>query len=64
MIKGWKKLTKKQIKHLCENNCNNTFLFEQVRKEQNRFKGLDKEAGITRPICFECDQIARILGVE
>lgn len=64
MIKGWKKLTKKQRKHLCENGCNNTVIFAEVRKEQNKLKEIDAQHGRTPNICFECDQIARVLGVD
>jgi hypothetical protein len=52
MIKGWKKLNKKQIRHLVDSACNNTTLFQRTINAQ--------AGGIP---CFDCEQIARVLGM-
>jgi len=63
MIKGWKKLTKKQIKHLCENGCNSTVAFAEMRRSQAEINAYRHKHGLG-PVCFECEQIAKILGLD
>jgi hypothetical protein len=66
VIKGWKKLTKKELGHLKNEGLNNTFLFQQnvnrleeLRKEQRKRFGK-----VTCEPCWDCKFIARKLGVK
>jgi hypothetical protein len=62
MIKGWKKLTRAELKHLKEKGLNNTFLFQQ---HVNRAEELRKEQfGKVSEPCWDCKFIARKLGME
>ena len=58
MIKGWKKLTKAEIKHLCDMCCNNTFRFQRTLNEQAK---AEAESGLVA--CYECKEIAKKLGM-
>lgn len=60
MIKGWKKLTKKQRKHLNEHNANDTFRFTEMRKEQVKQNKMRSDVGLCSA-CFTCDEIAKVL---
>lgn len=67
MIKGWKKLTKSEIRHLCENKCYNTVAFQstidsQAEHERQFLSKYPLNAPVS--VCFECKQIAHKLGME
>ena len=58
MIKGWKKLTKKELQHLKDEQCNNTVVFQKTINHQHKFR----QMGTTEP-CYECKFIAKKLGM-
>ena len=61
MIKGWKKLTKQERKHLSEHGCNNLVLFKKTREHQKRLEA-ESESGLHA--CWDCEIIAKKLGLE
>jgi len=62
MIKGWKKLSKEQRKHLSEMKCNHTVLFQQTINHQEKIRIKDKRNPVLEP-CWECKTIAKKLGM-
>jgi hypothetical protein len=58
MIKGWKKLTKAERRHLHEIGCNSISSFQMTIDFQFAH---DESSGLTS--CFECRAIARKLGL-
>ena len=70
MIKGWKKLSKAQLKHLKDHGCNNTALFQRTIDEQARQRHVNKaKIDLYGPDayfepCYECSQIARVLEMK
>jgi len=59
MIKGWKKLTKKERNHLIEQGCHGTALFQLTINEQQKMR----DRGEQEP-CYDCKFIAKKLGME
>lgn len=60
MIKGWKKLTKKDREHLTRiANCFNTAAFQRTIDDHAE---MERKSG--RTVCFECKKIAEKLGME
>ena len=65
MIRGWKKLTKKERKHLSEARCNNTFLFQKTIEEHDewRAKDFEEHGKVRTEPCWDCRFIAHKLGM-
>ena len=66
-MKWQKKLTKKELKHMKENNCGTLKAFAWLRscQREHRIDAIEKgfSPGIAEP-CFECKHIAMKLGIE
>ena len=62
MIKGWKKLTKKDLNHLKEMNCNHTERFQETINHQEKIRIKDNRNSVLEP-CWECRMIAKKLGM-
>ena len=60
MIKGWKKLTKSELRHLKENKCNHTVRFQLCIDEQAKLRKLST---IDPWPCWDCGMIAKKLGM-
>jgi len=59
MIRGWKKLTKKERKHLSDNGI---WCIEVLQRTINRQAQMREESGIEP--CWDCRFIAKKLGIE
>lgn len=59
MIEGYKKLTGLEIKHLTENNCNDTKSFQRALDYQEKLRKIPPHI---EP-CYQCKLIAKKLGI-
>jgi hypothetical protein len=66
VIKGWKKLNKKELRHLKDKGLNHTFCFQNAVNYMEEWRALQREkyGKVQCEPCWECKFIAQKLAIE